>query len=57
MTFADDLKTVDDGDVTVVLQGGSLRLWAHEEGIFVWTALKKEASMKPLLMTENVEWH
>lgn len=35
MTFADDLKTVDDGDVTVVLQGGSLRLWAHEEGIFV----------------------
>lgn len=35
MTFADDLKTVDDGDVTVVLLGGSLRLWAHEEGIFV----------------------
>lgn len=29
MTFADDFKTVDD--ITVVLQGGSLRLWAHEK--------------------------
>lgn len=35
MTFADDFKTVDDGDVTFVLHGGSLRPWAYEEGIFV----------------------
>lgn len=60
MTF----RALDDGDVTspsfcrVAPEGRAhtKRVLLFKRNILV-TALEKNAEMKPLLMTENVEWH